>query len=167
MRTKIFGILCGLLFTAASASAYTESVVEDGFGQPYANVGRGGLLIGLATGAGWNSDAGRVSSISPQIEYFFIDQLSVGLSGRMQMQPNVKPNYFFGPSLTFYFWGMEKWSASAGAKYYLSRTGDSLVLSTGLNYHLSENFAIGPRVNWESDFTSVSFTGDLAISLLI
>jgi len=107
---------------------------------------------------GISSATGLALDVSPQIEYFVRDQISVGgtLAFNSMIGTFSSANFALGPSATWHFWTEEKLSAYGGTSLIFSNLsqlggngiGTSLNLNGGVNYNFAPWFGVGPRVNY-------------------
>ena len=156
---------------AAPAPATTTASATSSF----TNTNRNDWSIAASGfGIGVTSAAGLTLSVSPQVEYFVHDGISVGGTFGFATATTAigSTSLSVGPSATWHFWSEDKLSAYGGTSLIFSNltgvagsdVGTSLDVNGGVNYNFAPWFGVGPRVNY-SLVSSAAGTGGLVANL--
>jgi hypothetical protein len=176
--------LCVLAMSLPVISAHAE----DKF---IGNINAGDWAVGGSLTALHHSGANQTSynlfGVSPSVQYFVIDRLSVGgyvnYTHYAFQRSNIENDWSIGPIATYHFLtagtnlafyvsgsmnythtntAYDPLTDSSGA-VIINGTSDSTshwqsVLAVGANYFFTPSVALGPGVSWVHDFSGNSFT---------
>ncbi len=100
--------------------------------------------------------------ISPSIERFLTDDLSLGLTGSMNLCPGCS-TWSIGATATYYFWKSGRWAAYVGETLAFKHFGggvDSLTSLTkvGVEYFFSPKVSLSPYLQTEKAFNPAAIT---------
>jgi len=164
-----------LCFASKKSATLAQTLLSNTSSKNIANMNANHFSITASSlGLGYSSAAGFLFAISPKVEYFVLDRVSVG--GRVGVS-TASGGYFgasafeIGPSATYYFWENNRFAAyGTGAFLFQSVPAVSgmnslanykLEVAGGVNYSFFSWFAAGPSLRISTDFRGINF--DIAL----
>lgn len=158
-------IIAVLGFVLVSSAANASSDMTSSYStSSISNNTAGHFSITGDIAAGFDSIENGVMSVNPQVEYFVMDKVSLGVATNLMTSYSDGADSQYGisagPSATWHFWNMEQVSTYGGANWmfnnlvsssqasFSDRLTHDLGFTIGANYNFVSWFGMGPKVKW-------------------
>lgn len=155
-----------------SALAATDVVSTEASPKPvYANILAGDLKVGGGFDISYGDRQATTISLSPSVEYFVADHLSVGGGLTLSHVTSFRSTtWSIGPTATYYFWSQDRIALFFSQGIFVSHSSEgtqdtvtyaSSTSQLGADYFIIPSVAFGPALQWRHAFSESTESADI------
>jgi hypothetical protein len=166
-----------LLKAMALVCLLTWAIVTRADNTELGNIHKGNIAAEGSASISFYAPSGRASStaisVSPSLQYFVVDHLSIGgsLSYHHYSGSDGWTSWGIGPSITWHFWSTGHLSVFASEEIFLNKGTNlnwygSNTAGLGMNYFITPSVAIGPLLQTYYQFENSELPSAFGTSLI-